>query len=130
VLSDLPSYIVAALNGSQQTRAGLVPHGPAAPLAAIRAVVFNSVALRTAQLGHDAMCKQAAAHAFDHTVGQHGDRIRSLALVAIEPLYFYQHCQSFANYKTSKWRNILIRDACWSEHLGCWSQNTSRIQIL
>ena len=28
----------------------------------------------------------------------------------------------------SKWRKIWIRDVFWSQHLGCWGQNTSRIQ--
>ena len=28
----------------------------------------------------------------------------------------------------SKWRKIWIWDAFWSQHLGCWGQNTSRIQ--
>ena len=28
----------------------------------------------------------------------------------------------------SKWRRIWIRDVFWSQHLGCWGQNTSRIQ--
>ena len=32
------------------------------------------------------------------------------------------------NYIKSKWRDIWIRDVFWSQHLGCWGQNTSRIQ--
>ena len=27
-----------------------------------------------------------------------------------------------------EWRRIWIRDVFWSQHLGCWGQNTSRIQ--
>ena len=32
------------------------------------------------------------------------------------------------NYIKSKWRDIWILDVFWSQHLGCWRQNTSRIQ--
>ena len=32
--------------------------------------------------------------------------------------------QSITNHK-SKWRNVWIRDVCWSEHLWYWGQNTS-----
>ena len=28
----------------------------------------------------------------------------------------------------SEWRKIWIRDVFWSQHLGCWGQNTPRIQ--
>ena len=40
--------------------------------------------------------------------------------------------QSISNSYTtplfSKWRKIWIWDVFWSQHLGCWGQNTSRIQ--
>ena len=36
--------------------------------------------------------------------------------------------QSITSYIKSKWRNVWIRDVFWSQHLGCWGQNTSRIQ--
>ena len=40
------------------------------------------------------------------------------------------HGQSIKRYIKPKWlaRNFWIREVFWSQHLGCWGQNTSRIQ--
>ena len=74
----LPRNVEEALN-----------HAPATK----RAIVFNSVVLRTLHKAHGAMCDRGPIKTlFDSILGRPGEQIRGLAVVGIEPLYRDMHC--------------------------------------